>query len=97
MLQSHHHNVRINGFRIFRLQKKLEKRLPHLFALYLAKSDLEKRVYKVVTFEIANELKKEKFELYDFKIWVIDRITILHTYERIFEFTPGCYLIVKNE
>lgn len=42
-------------------------------------------------------LGKTKMELFDLKFWNIEEITILHIEDKIFEFTPGTYLIIKEE
>lgn len=94
--QTYECGAEIDQYRIIRVPDKPEIRPTYLLALCLAKMDLEKRFYKNATLEIGNELREEKFELYDFRIWVIDKITIMRIDDKIYEFTPGTYLIIQE-
>ncbi|MGQ9535434.1 MAG: hypothetical protein ACUVQ3_09875 [bacterium] len=95
--QTNDTGIEIDQFRIIHVPDEPKTRPTHLLALCLAKMDIEQRFYRDITLEIGNELKKEKFVLYDFRIWIVDEITIMHVDDKILEFTPGTYLIICVE
>lgn len=91
--------VLTSEFKIFKIpdNRFMETALSSSMVLIIANL-----VYKVQTsieviHEYASEKFTEKMELYDLKIWYTVRATILHIEDKIFEFTPGCYLIIKDE
>lgn len=89
--------TKINQYKIVRIQDDPNTGSTHLLALCLAKMELEKREYIDISVETAGRIKSEKFELYDFRVWVNDTIMIMHLDNRILEFTPGTYLILGDK
>ncbi len=95
--QTNDTGVAIDQFRIIRVPAEPKTRPTHLLTICMAKMDLEARFYKDITLETKDGLRKQKFELYDFKVWEVSGVTIIHVDGRILEFAPGTYLIIRDE
>jgi len=87
------------NYRIMRIpDEKLRKTsVMNTMPFVIANIAAEDCVSIPVTIETRKGKTETKMELFDLKFWNIEEITILHIGDKIFEFTPGTYLIIKDE
>ena len=84
-------------YRIFKMPDEFQMDKKRLMAILLAKKQYAKRDIVDITYKTPSKEGRAIFELYDLKFWEVPEPTIICIMAKIFEFTPGCYLMIKNE
>jgi len=84
-------------YKIFKMPDEFQIDKKRLMAILLAKKQYAKRDILHITYKTPSKEGTAIFELYDLKFWEVPEPTILCIMDKIFEFTPGCYLMVSDD
>lgn len=87
----------VNGFRVMQLPGSFTMDKMRFLTLLLTKKKTERRHCIHVHYRTPRDKGQALLTLYDLKIWELTQITVLEIRDRIFEFSPGGYLIIRDE